>query len=275
MIIVGDFGVEHAATKGRSNRNRKALGQHMIASDAIAEAVVSEARIHPTDTVLEIGTGQGKLTTFISKQARFVRTYEIDPVLFNIARSKLSSFQNVELINGDAFVMERLPKFDHCVTSLPYSQSLRFLKWAAVNSGTIHRFLAIVQTEFAGKLNATPSTESYRAASVIAQISFEIEKLRTLPNTDFIPQPKVTSKLIRLIPKAICDQPFFNKKRLAILNSLFSQRKKTLGSALKRLMPKIDSYSFEASLLNKRVETLTPVEFMKLIESMEGTPHGE
>ena len=247
----------------------------MLASDTIAAEIISEANIRPTEAVLEIGTGLAALTIIIAKQARLVRTYEIDRSLFNIARSKLSTFQNVEIVCGDAFEVQDLPHFELCVTSLPYSQSLRFLKWAALNSATIHRFLAIVQSEFADKLSAATGTESYRAASVIAQISFDIEKLRTISSIEFVPQPRVMSELIRLVPKLVRDQPFFNKKRFAILNSLFSHRKKTLGAALKRMLPKSVIPSIDTSLLCKRVESLSPDQFRAIIESLEETPHGK
>ena len=245
----------------------------MLASDVVAQRIISEAVLRPTDNVLEIGTGTAVLTKLLAKRARYVKTYEIDRSLFEIAKSELASFENVDLVLGDAFTAEPAPEFDLCVTSLPYSQSLRFLKWAAFNSATIHKFLAVVQLEFADKLSAEVGSKSYRAASVIAQISFDIERLLLISSREFVPQPKVMSQLIRLNPKLLHGAPFFNRRRLEILTSLFSNRKKTLASALKKIVSKKEILLFDASLFRKRVESFSPSQFASIIELLESIYH--
>lgn len=245
----------------------------MLASDVVAERIVSEAVISPTDNVLEIGTGTAALTKFLAKQARYVKTYEIDRSFFEIAKNELASFENVDLVLGDAFTAESATEFDLCVTSLPYSQSLRFLKWAALNSATIHKFLAVVQLEFADKLSAEVGSKSYRAASVIAQISFDLDKLLLISSREFVPQPKVMSQLIRMNPKLLHGRPFFNKKKLDILTALFSNRRKTLASALKKMISKKEALLFDASLLCRRIESFSPSQFASIIELLEPIYH--
>ncbi|MCL5067762.1 MAG: 16S rRNA (adenine(1518)-N(6)/adenine(1519)-N(6))-dimethyltransferase RsmA [Thaumarchaeota archaeon] len=256
-------------SRRKYDRRRKSLGQHMLASSLIAEQIVAQAAIRSSDIVLEIGTGSGMLTELLAKQARSVKSYEIDPTLVEVARSRLTAYCNVELIAGDAFA-EKLPiEFDVCVTSLPYSQSLRFLKWAALSSSKVKRFLAVVQSEFADKLLAIPGTHSYRAASVIAQLSFDVEKLFVIPRSEFLPHPRVTSRLIRLTSKLVNRSPFFTESRMEKLNRLFSYRSKTLGSALRRMLPKSAQIPLSNSLFGERVESLSPSQFKEVILSLE------
>ena len=91
--------------------------------------------------------------------------------------SALSKYDNLQIVHGNAFSYDLGQRdFNVCITSLPYSQSLKFVRWSAEKSGCVNRSIAIVQLEFANKLVSTPGNPSYRAISVVApQISFESE----------------------------------------------------------------------------------------------------
>jgi 16S rRNA (adenine1518-N6/adenine1519-N6)-dimethyltransferase len=225
--------------------------------------VVSEAFIVSSDLVVEIGTGQGILTRKLAEKAGHVRTYEIDPGMFDKAKPLLSDLRNVDLICKDAFLES--PEFDVCVTSLPYSESLRFLKWIATKSG-FKRAVAIVQKEFAEKISSPPGLESYRAASVIAQLSFVIEQLGIIQRTEFSPPPRVLSELVRLTPRA--PRPFFDRRRLLLLNRLFSYRRKKVSAALRKMGKGMLTHG-DISFSDTRVEALQPDEFAKIILMLE------
>jgi ribosomal RNA small subunit methyltransferase A len=249
-----------------SIRKIRALGQHLLVSDEIADKIVSEAMISTSDKVVEIGTGEGILTRKLAEKAIWVRTYEIDPEMCHKAKRLLADLKNVDLVCKDAFLES--PEFDVCVTSLPYSESRRFLKWVSTKQG-FKRIVAIVQKEFADKMTSRPRLESYRAVSVMAQLSFVIEPLAGIQRNVFSPPPRVSSELLRLTPLA--SSPFFDRQRLLLLNRLFSNRRKTLSAALHKMGGKL---SIEASIpFKKRVEALTPEEFAEVIVLLEKKGH--
>ncbi|MFO7542183.1 MAG: protein-L-isoaspartate O-methyltransferase [Thiobacillus sp.] len=66
--------------------------------------VIQELDIHPTDRVLEIGTGSGYLTALLAAEAAEVVSVDIVPEFTASAREKLSAhgIQNVSLHTGDA-----------------------------------------------------------------------------------------------------------------------------------------------------------------------------
>ena len=127
----------------------------------------------------------GMITKRLCAMGKNVISYEIDNQLFEKATQTLSSCNNLELNLGDAFSPSNEVHFDVCVTSLPYSESLRFVKWLSLRSGGFKRCVAIVQSEFAEKISSVPGSDPYRAVSVIAQDSFEIESLFPILREEF------------------------------------------------------------------------------------------
>ncbi len=241
----------------------------MLISERTAERIVSSAEISKTDAVLEIGTGQGILTRLLSQISHQVDSYEIDGELFTSSARALSSYKNLKIVLGDAFKSTNIPQFDVCVTSLPYSQSVRFIKWLALRSGTFRSATAVVQSEFASKLCSETSRSSYRAVTVLAQLSFDIERLFEIDRDEFRPRPKVRSAVVRFRPRKDTRQPFFNEQRITSLNCLFSFRRKLVARALKGMMGKEQSLKIDGKILGKRVESLTPEEFAFIIRELD------
>ena len=199
---------------------RQSLGQHFLASPAVAEGVVEAAGLTGSETVLEIGPGLGALTPHLCRRAGRVVAVEVDRNLHRALESGLD-FANLELVRGDAFQVET--DFDVLVSSLPYSQSRRAVEWLAQRR--FSRAVILVQREFADKLSA--SAGERRAVSVLASWAFEMETVRTVSRGSFRPPPEVDSVLLRLTPRNRVGQD-----TILGINRLFSQRRKTLGRIL-------------------------------------------
>lgn len=238
----------------------------MLLSETIADRLVKESNLAREDTVLEIGTGTGVITKLLATCAGEVITWEIDPAVFQSTSRALARFRNVEMRCGDAFSSENNVKFDICVTSLPYSESLRFVKWLSSKAAVFKRCVAIVQSEFAEKLASEAGKKSYRAVSVLCQNSFKIERLFPIASQDFDPQPRVQSESIRLTPRRDIAQPFYSARRMYLLNHLFSFRGRLLSSAVKKTQ---HSDLLPEHLLNVRIENLTPDAFAEIITRLE------
>jgi len=245
-------------------------GQHMLVSTAIADHFISSCNLGQNSRVLEIGSGRGILTQRLAEKAAFVKSFEVDQALFEATKKLVSSYKNVQLIQADAFGYDlKNERFDACVTSLPYSESLRFIKWLVQKTNRFNLVAAIVQAEFAKKLTARPGESSYRAVSVMAQISFEIEALFNVGRYSFSPPPKVESTAIQLIPTSEMTRPFFNRERIRILDLVFSFRGRRLYSALKKLLPGKNVETIFEDILAARVETISPKDYSKIIQQVE------
>jgi 16S rRNA (adenine1518-N6/adenine1519-N6)-dimethyltransferase len=258
--------------RNRTPGRTRALGQHMLVSEEIADRIISSSQIGPYDAVLEIGTGGGILTQRLARFARKVYSFEIDKKLYENALRSLASYENVELVYGDAFKNEYEYPFDVCVTNLPYSQSLKFVKWLSQLPTRFRLAVATLQSEFAEKLLSEPAMRTYRAVSVIAQLSFDMNSLFHLGREVFEPQPQVMSEVVRFSPKALENWPILKKNEIVLLNFLFSFRGRLLSSAFRKLEVGYSGFSFPNNLMARRIETLTPREFCLILEQI-GAAH--
>ena len=90
----------------------------------------------------------------------------------------------------------------------------------------------MIQREVALRICAAPGTADYGAFSVYCQYHANCELLFDVPNTCFIPAPKVTSSVLRMTPrpapKEVDDPDHFFK----VVKAAFAQRRKTLLNGL-------------------------------------------
>ncbi|HEX2557131.1 MAG TPA: 16S rRNA (adenine(1518)-N(6)/adenine(1519)-N(6))-dimethyltransferase RsmA [Nitrososphaera sp.] len=232
---------------------RRTLGQHMLVDHKVLAKIVDAAGIDKSETVCEVGTGQGILTAELCRRAQWIISFEIDRELFRNAQEQLK-FNNLELANADLFKTAEL-HFDVFVSNLPYSRSRDAFEWLAVRK--FSRAIVMVQEEFADKLTATPGDKKYRAISVLASYCFKIEKLFKVQSKSFEPQPLVESAVLRIIPiRTITNETIKN------VNLLFSKRNKKASTVAAKA-------GIQADLGNMRINQLAADDLVKMAESIQ------
>jgi len=210
-------------------RLNKRAGQHQVVDPTILERMVNYANISRGDVVLEVGAGIGNLTSLLAERAGKVIAIERDRRLVKILRGRLKGMPNVEIIHGDALRIE-LPQFNKVVANLPYGISsditFRLLE---------HKFeLAVLmyQLEFATRLVAKSGSDDYSRLTVNTYYRTHVELLDEVPPEAFVPQPKITSAIVRLRPR---EPPFKVKDEQVFLNvvrALFQHRRQRVRNAL-------------------------------------------
>lgn len=230
-------------------KRRQRLGQHFLKSQNIAEKITQSAQITSKDVVLEIGTGQGILISLLCERAKSVISIEADESLYSEAILKFSKIPNLELMYGDGFETES--DFSIFVSNLPYSESKRAIEWLAQKKFRLA--VIMVQKEFADKLVA--KGKEMRAISVVANHSFEIEKILKVGKDNFSPPPKVDSVVLKLTPKKQ-----ISKELIDSIEKLFSQRRKTITNIAKSFGKTIQS--------DKRLEQLSPDEIITIAKQI-------
>lgn len=228
---------------------RQALGQHFLLSQNIAKKIVDFAAITKKDTVLEVGTGRGILVPYLCDVAGHVVSVEKDEQLHSDAMRRFSQIPNLELVYGDGFEVD--VDFDVFVSNLPYSESKNAIEWLAQK-----RFrcaVVMVQEEFAEKLLSVG--KKMRAVAVIANHSFEMQRMLSVNKNNFEPPPKVDSVVLLLKHKKRVTP-----KVIDAVNKLFSYKRKTVGNIFKKFGKKMQS--------DKRLEELTVDEIIKLAKQI-------
>ena len=71
------------------------LGQNFLADPNLLDAIVRDAGLRPDDVVLEVGAGEGVLTSRLAKVAGYVHAVEIDRGLQG-ALAAIAALANVE-----------------------------------------------------------------------------------------------------------------------------------------------------------------------------------
>lgn len=182
------------------------------------------AAIRRGERVLEIGTGRGALTKELVSLTDSIEGYEIDRESYEGLRRELG--ESLVLHNEDAF--NSSPTFDVLLSSLPYSESSHFVEW--LSRMKYDRAVVLLQRDFAMKISAAPGDPAYRAVSVIAQASADIEVVADVRRLSFDPPPRVDSSIATMKWKRS-----LSAEQIAMIKRIFSQKRRTVRAALKSL----------------------------------------
>ncbi|HYL67212.1 MAG TPA: 16S rRNA (adenine(1518)-N(6)/adenine(1519)-N(6))-dimethyltransferase RsmA [Nitrosopumilaceae archaeon] len=232
-------------------KKRQLLGQHFLVSQSTAKSIVDSAEITKKDTVLEIGTGRGIMIPHLCHVAKKVISVEKDKELYSQALEKFENFPNLTLKQGDGFKMDL--DFTIFVSNLPYSESRNAIEW--LTQKKFSHGIIMVQKEFAEKLVAKPGSKNHKAITVIANHCTEIKHMMDVKRSDFSPQPKVESVILKLTKKQQ-----ISKDLIHTVNKLFSYRRKTLHNVAKQFGILVHS--------DKRFEDLTNGEIIDLAKQI-------
>ena len=221
-------------------RFSKSMGQNFLTAAWVPEDIAEAAQLDEDTGVLEVGPGIGCLTEQLALRAGKVVAVELDNALRPVLRQTLAGKDNVEIIFGDVLkqdikglVSEKMQGLRPVVcANLPYNVTspliTAFLEAECFDSVTV-----MIQREVAKRICAKPATADYGAFTVLVNWYAEPELLFDVPPSCFIPQPKVTSSVIRLKtrsepPVEVKDKALFFR----VVRAAFGMRRKTLTNAL-------------------------------------------
>lgn len=221
-------------------RFSKSMGQNFLTAAWVPEDIAEAAQLDGNTGVLEVGPGIGCLTEQLALRAGKVVAVELDNALRPVLKQTLAGKDNVEIIFGDVLkqdikglVSEKMQGLRPVVcANLPYNVTspliTAFLEAECFDSVTV-----MIQREVAKRICAKPATADYGAFTVLVNWYAEPEMLFDVPPSCFIPQPKVTSSVIRLKtrsapPVEVKDKALFFR----VVRAAFGMRRKTLTNAL-------------------------------------------
>lgn len=221
-------------------RFSKSMGQNFLTAAWVPEDIAEAAQLDEDTGVLEVGPGIGCLTEQLALRAGKVVAVELDNALRPVLSQTLAGKNNVEIIFGDVLkqdikglVSEKMQGLRPVVcANLPYNVTspliTAFLEAECFDSVTV-----MIQREVAKRICAKPATADYGAFTVLVNWYAEPELLFDVPPSCFIPQPKVTSSVIRLKtrsepPVEVKDKALFFR----VVRAAFGMRRKTLTNAL-------------------------------------------
>ena len=220
-------------------RFSKSMGQNFLVTDWVPRDIAAASGAAPGTGVLEVGPGIGPLTRELAGRADKVVSVELDRSLLPILADTLRDFSNAEVVSGDilktdipALVREKLAGLSPIAcANLPYNITTPAIS-ALIEAGCFSSITVMIQREVARRVCAQPGTADYGAFSVYCQYYSTPEILFEVPPECFLPAPKVTSAVVRMVPRpapAEVDDPdhFFR-----VVKAAFALRRKTLLNSL-------------------------------------------
>ncbi len=217
----------------------KRMGQNFLIADWVPQEIAVVSGAEAVNGVLEIGPGIGPLTVALAARAGRVAAIELDRALLPVLAETLSAWDNVTIIPGDvlkldlpALVQEQFPGLTPLAcANLPYNITTPAIT-ALLEARCLASITGMIQREVALRICAAPGTPDYGAFSVFCQYHADTALCFDVPPDCFLPAPKVTSSVLRLIPHSPPEQVHHPDLFFQVVRAAFAQRRKTLLNGL-------------------------------------------
>ena len=249
-------------------------GQNFLADRPQLERLVDALQVDPEDRIVEVGPGLGALTVELAERGRALVGVEIDPAAVKALALSLRHRSNVRIVEGSILrtaVGELLPAPYRVIGNIPYNLTGALFVHLLEQPTPPARIDLLIQQEVAERLVAPPG--GWSMATLGVRVYGLPELVLRVPRTAFLPQPKVDSALVRIIPDA---EPALPRSALPsffdFVTPFFQARRKQLPFVLGR---KLGISGAEARTRlgvigidpARRAETLTLEEWRRLFEN--------
>ena len=219
-------------------------GQNFLFDDGVLNSIVESAELDPMEFVVEIGAGAGTLTNVLAQRGARVLAIEIDPRLIAVLEEVFSELDQIKVIRGNVLNMDidetaeatgwQTPYI--IIANLPYSISTPLLTQLFEKANKWNIGVITIQKEVAAKLVAKPGDEYYCPLTLWREIFGEAELLFDIPASVFVPEPAVSSVVVRLARRKLAQDVNLPLLKM-VISTAFGQRRKTITNALRGLAP--------------------------------------
>jgi 23S rRNA (adenine-N6)-dimethyltransferase len=176
-------------------RRRIAYSQNFLKFSSLARRIVRKSSISHDDVVLEVGPGKGILTGELARAAREVIAVEKDPNLARSTRTRLSNFENIEIVETDFFDFPLPCESFKVFASVPFNTTAAIVRRLTDAANAPVDSYLIVQREAAERFIGEPVTT---LQAVLLSARFDTEVIHRFRRNDFHPAPRVDSVLLRI-----------------------------------------------------------------------------
>ncbi len=247
-------------------RAKKALGQHFLTDQHVAERIASTLDDYKGMPVLEIGPGMGILTRWLLDKGHDLKVVEIDTESVDYLARNFPQLDG-RVIEADFLRLDLQTVFGDgkfCVIgNYPYNISSQIFFKVLDYKDRVPCCSGMLQREVAERLAAGPGTKARGILSVLLQAWYDVEYLFTVSENVFNPPPKVKSGVIRLVRNNVTELPCDAALFRTVVKATFGQRRKTLRNSVRPLLPPGASLP-DIELLKLRPEQLTQDQFYEL-----------
>ena len=243
MSAIDDLPPLREVIREHSLSARKSLGQNFLLDLNLTARIARAAAPLEEATVVEVGPGPGGLTrALLALGARRVIAIERDERALGPLEMIAKRYPGrLDIVCADAQTFDPRPMLAgeraKIVANLPYNIATQLLiGWLTVEPWPpwYDMMVLMFQREVAERIVAHENESAYGRLAVLANWRAETRILFDIAPAAFVPPPKVTSSVVRLVPRqspAACDRRALEQ----VAAAAFGQRRKMLRQSLKSL----------------------------------------
>jgi 16S rRNA (adenine1518-N6/adenine1519-N6)-dimethyltransferase len=222
---------------------KRSLGQNFLLDLNLTARIARAAGPLEDVSVVEVGPGPGGLTrALLAAGARRVIAVERDErALAALDEIAVRYPGRLQVVPADALALDLGALVEEgparVVANLPYNIGTALLvRWLVSEPWPpwYDSLVLMFQREVADRIVAPPGERSYGRLAVLAQWRTEPKILFDVAAAAFVPPPKVTSSVVRLVPRATplpCNRHALER----VTEAAFGQRRKMLRQSLRSL----------------------------------------
>ena len=216
-------------------RPLKRLGQNFLIQPDVAEAIVNQYPIQPTDFIIEIGPGLGALTEILCEKSQQVLAIEYDHGLAAHLKTTIRS-DNLSVIDSDVLKIQHLPSPFHQQSVIVYSNVPYYITTdVALHVLTswdvkMKAMILLVQKEVAQKWVKTNLMEEQTASECILRGLCDIRLAMHVSHYAFYPKPEVHSAVAVFTPKVASISDY--QSTIQLIQLAYATKRKTVVATL-------------------------------------------
>lgn len=222
---------------------KKRFGQHFLRDTGVIERIVRWIQPAPEDLFLDIGAGDGAISTRLAPRVARLLAIEIDLDCIPRLKANLSASPSAAVVRAD-FLHLDLDELVQPVLqpgtrlriagNLPYNIATAIIEKIVKSGLPVSDMFFMVQLEVAHRITANPGTHEYGFLSVFCQHHCDVRMGFKVSQACFVPRPQVSSAMISLHPKQRSAAPEYESVFEALAKAAFAYRRKTLTNSLTR-----------------------------------------
>ena len=251
----------------------KRFGQNYLRDENIIGKIISEISPKSNDLIIEIGPGEGAITSKLIEKADNLIAIEIDKRNVEVLTAK---FPKLNLISGDFLKLDLSKIFNkngkklRIVGNIPYNITSPIIFKMIENKNIIHDSVLMVQHEVAQRITAKSGGKEYGILSVITQNFADVKLCFKVSPNVFNPRPKVYSAIIHLFFKENLNDRKDDEVFIKIVKAAFGNRRKMLYNSLKNSIFGHLNFNDTGIDLSLRAEKLSIEDFRTLAKFASG-----